>query len=179
MGQASTQQDASGVHPSSADAALIAEIGGAMCTTLVEGNAVVCIATGTHRRLLERQLSLRGIDVVAALHSEQFVSLNALEVLSKVIIGGLPDVNRFAEVVGSLVDRTVARYPRVLIFGELVALMRADGQLASAIELENLWGSFTAARPSVLRHCEYPALASLGRTSVAFTHRAGALPTLH
>jgi len=125
----------------------ITEIGRVLSVALHQGVAVVCIATGTHRRLLERQLIAHGIDILAVLSREQYVSLNALETLSKIVIEGVPDAVRFAEVVGVLVDRSAARYPRVLIFGELVALMCADGQNAAAAELENLWRPFMAARP--------------------------------
>ena len=43
-------------------AELISEVGAAMCTALDQGNAVVLIAIGTHRQLLETELSVRGID---------------------------------------------------------------------------------------------------------------------
>ena len=63
------------------DAWVIAEIGRSMASSLNQGNAVVCIASGTHRRQIEQQLKIRGIDVVGALMREQLVCLNALETL--------------------------------------------------------------------------------------------------
>ena len=153
------------------DATLIAEIGGVMCAELDKGNAVVSIAIGTHRRLLERQLTVHGINVVAALNTGRYVSLNALDVLSTIMVDGVPDVVRFAEVVGAPIDRAAAQYRRVMIFGELVPLMRADGKHAGTVELENLWRSFVTSRP-VFLHCEYPAHAIQTYTSISFAHRA-------
>jgi hypothetical protein len=146
-------------RPPNDDAGPIAKMGRAMYAALDQGNAVMCIATGTHRRLLERQLTIHGIDVLAALVREQLVAVNARETLSKILIEGVPNVTRFTEVIGALVDRTTVRYPRVLIFGELLAQTRSDAKHALAIELEDLWRFFAAERPAVSLHREYPALA--------------------
>ncbi len=148
-------QDAMAVAQSGDDATLIAEIGSAMCSELDTGNAVVSIVSGTHRRLLEKHLTMQGINVIAVLAKGQYVSLNALDALSTIIVDGLPDVSRFAQQVGALVDRTAARFRRVLIFGELVPLMHADGKHAGAAELDKLWRSFIASRP-VFREFECP-----------------------
>ncbi len=152
------------------DATLLHEMGSAMCTELDKGNAVVSIATGTHRRLLEKQLTLHGINIVAALSKGQYVPLNALDALSAIIIDGVLDVIRFAEVVGAPIDHTAANHRRVLIFGELVPLMRADGKHVGADALENLWCSFVASRP-IFMHCEYPAHAMRNYSSISFSPR--------
>jgi hypothetical protein len=135
---------------------LISEVGRAMGIALDQGAAVVCIATDAHRELLERHLMDRGIDVSAARTASQFVCLDAPATLPAIVKNGVPDVIRFAEVVGAVIDQAAARFPRVWIFGELVALMCADGHHAGAVELEKLWTSFTASRPQVLLHCAYP-----------------------
>ncbi len=146
-----------GEDPTSAaqDATLLDEIGSIFCTELANGNAVVSITAGAHRRLLEKRLTVHGIDIVAALSKGQYVPLNALETLSTIIVDGVLDVIRFAEVVGAPIDRAAANHPRVLIFGELVPLMRADGKHAGADALDNLWRSFVASRPTFV-HCAYP-----------------------
>jgi hypothetical protein len=154
-------------------AILLSEIGRKMCAALDQGNAVVSVATGRHRRLLEAQLTAHGIDIVAALSMGQYVSLNALGALSKIIVDRALDVIRFAEVIGALVDRTAARYPRVLIFGELVPLMLTDGPSVAANELETIWRSFTAARP-VFQHCECTDDVLEDYRSLSFVDRATA-----
>lgn len=153
------------------DPTLLDKIGGGMCNELDKGNAVVSIATGTHRRLLEKQLTVHGINIIAALSKGQYASLNARAALSTIIVDGVPDVIRFAEVVGALLDRTADNYRRVLIFGELVPLMHADGKHAGAEALETLWCSFVASRPMFL-HCEYPTHAIHSYSSISFSHRA-------
>ncbi len=153
------------------DATLLGKVGSAMCNELNKGNAVVSIATGTHRRLLETQLAVQGINIVGALNSGQYACLNALDVLSTIVVAGAPDVIRFAEVVGALVDRTAANYGRVLIFGELVPLMRANGQHAGADALQKLWLSFVGSRAMFL-HCDYPGLVLHDYSSISFSYGA-------
>ena len=131
-------------------AELISEVGAAMCTALDQGNAVVLIAIGTHRQLLETELSVRGIDIVEALGTGQYVSLDALETRSAIIIDGSLDVIRFAEVIGAPIDRAAEQHGCVLIFGDLVPLMYADGQHTGVVELESLWRAFLASRPVFL-----------------------------
>jgi hypothetical protein len=143
------------VQFSDTDELLINEIGRAASVALDEGSAVVCIATRAHRQLLARHLTDHGLDVVALRHSGQFVALDAAETLAKIIVDGQPDVVRFAEVVGARIDRAATRYPRVWIFGDMVALMCAHGDHVGALRLEKLWRSFNKAR-SVFRYCAYP-----------------------
>lgn len=137
------------------DAVLIAEIGHAMAVALARGDAVVCIATDAHRRLLESRLNRAGTDLRRARRAQQYVYLDAIESLVRVTVDGSPDVVRFAEVIGAPIDRVAARFPQVWIFGDMVALMCAYGNRAGAIRLERLWRSFNEAR-SVFRYCAYP-----------------------
>jgi hypothetical protein len=139
-----------------------------MCIALDQGHAVVCIATESHRRLLERRVVDRGIDVFAAQAKGQIACLDAVRTLAKISRGDSIDVVRFAEVVGAVVDGLSSRYSRVWIFGELVALMCMKGHHEGAIELEKLWSSFTAARPSICLHCAYPAHAFTPQNRAAF-----------
>jgi len=137
------------------DSALVAQIGRAMCVALDQGHAAICIATQSHRQLLEKQLQERGIDLSVARAVEQYVHLDAAQTISRIIVDGKPDTVRFAEVVGSLVDRLCARHTRVWMFGEMVSLLCADGNQAGALALEKLWTSFIASQPVCL-YCAYP-----------------------
>lgn len=138
------------------DSGLITPIGRAMCVALDAGYAVLCITTGAHRRLLEEHLTTRGIDVTAPSMGERIVFLDAADTLAKITVDGLTDVVRFAEVIGALVDSLCSRFPRLWIFGELVALMRANGNQFGALKLERLWTSFAESR-RVIICCGCPA----------------------
>jgi hypothetical protein len=94
-------------------------------------------------------MKIRGIDIVGALMREELVCLNALDTLTKIMVDGVPDVIRFAELIGAAVDRTVVRYPRVLLFGEFASLQRSNHR--SALKLDALWESFVNSRPVFIR----------------------------
>jgi MEDS: MEthanogen/methylotroph, DcmR Sensory domain len=123
-----------------------------MSTALKDGDAVVCIASGSQRRRLEEQMRALGIDVVGALMREQLVCLNAFDTLLKVIVNDVPDVIRFAEVIGAVLDRAATRYPRVLTFSELASVSLKNGDVSGALKLEMLLTSFLDSRPLFFRY---------------------------
>lgn len=135
------------VVPVRDDPESISAVGKSMCVALDQGIAVVSISTGTHRSLLEEQLVVHGIDLGKAAAAGAYASLHAPAVLSSIIVDGHPDVIRFAEWVGAAMDRAAEQHGRVLMFAELVPLMRAEHNHAGAIELESLLRSFVASRP--------------------------------
>ena len=135
---------------------LISAVGRAMCIALDQGAAVVCIATDAHRQRLERHLMVRGIDVDEARTTNQFICLDARETVWRLAENGVPDAEQFVAVIGDVVNQAAGRFPRVWIFGELIALMCADGHHAGAVELERIWTSFMASRPFAVLHCAYP-----------------------
>ena len=138
------------------DTQLVGEVARAMCVALDQGHAVVCVATEVHRTRLESDLLTRGIDTAAARHSGRYVPLDAAQTLSDISVNGRPDKLRFTQVIGDLIDRLAAQYPRVWIFGEMVALMWADDNRAGALELERIWTACAKEQPICL-HCAYPA----------------------
>jgi len=75
------------------------------------------------------------------------------------MVGGLPDAASFSEIVThALVRARVAaegERPRVAGFGEMVALLWAQGNAAAAIALERLWNDLAHTNAFTLR-CAYP-----------------------
>jgi PAS domain S-box-containing protein len=130
-------------------------IGGA----LGAGHAAVVIATEGHRDGLAARLKARGLDVAVAAGEGRYSSLDAAETLPKLLVDGWPDAGRFTDLMGSVISRSMAaaggEHPRVAVFGELVALLCADGKQDVAIQLEHLWNELARTHPFVL-HCAYP-----------------------
>ncbi|HXA75852.1 MAG TPA: MEDS domain-containing protein [Candidatus Acidoferrales bacterium] len=141
------------------DAVLLDELSRFIGDSLeAEGSAVV-VATAAHRQGLEQRLEARGIDTVAAAEQGRFVSLDATETLSKFMLEGWPDPVGFGEVVGGIVARAkeAARNAngRLAIFGEMVALLWAQGKFGTAIQLERYWNRLRQTHFFALR-CAYP-----------------------
>jgi signal transduction histidine kinase len=137
------------------DAFLLNSLSGFIGTGLSAGEAGIIVATPAHREGLEEHLQASGLDIVTARASGQFVMLDADETLSRFMLDGSPDARRFAEVVGGIITRAAAGRRRVRIFGEMVALLWAEGNYDAAIRLEELWNDLRKTHAFVLC-CAYP-----------------------
>ena len=139
------------------DVALIGEIGDFFIAGLAAGEPAVVVATPTHRDRIERHLTANGVNVAEARRASRYVALDAAETLARISIDGLPDPVRFGEIVGGAVGRAVSvgSAGQVRAFGEMVALLWADGRRDAAIRLEELWNELaTSHRFSLI--CGYP-----------------------
>src|SRR5258706_3370451 len=137
------------------DVFLLDSLSGFIGTGLAEGDACIVLATKAHRESLEERLKSKGLDLVAAQTQGDYISLDAAEVLSKLMVDELPDPERFTRVVGDMITRAAKGRHQVRVFGELVALLWADGTRAAAIRLEELWNDLRKLHPFLL-FCAYP-----------------------
>lgn len=123
------------------------------------GNAALVIATKVHREGLQHRLTSRGLDTQEASRQGRFVALDAREILSKIMVNGMPDASRFSELVGGAIARTWAllksENPEIATFGEMVSLLWTEGKLDAAIRLEQLWNELAKKHSFSLR-CAYP-----------------------
>jgi signal transduction histidine kinase/CheY-like chemotaxis protein len=137
------------------DEFLLDSLSGFVGAGLGDGDGCVVVGTREHREGLDARLRAYGIDVDAASASGQYLALDAAEVLSKFMLGGRPEPGLFAEAVGGIVRRAAAGRPRLRIFGEMVALLWAEGNHDAAIRLEGLWNDLHRTSTFML-FCAYP-----------------------
>ncbi len=141
------------------DRFLLDELGDFIGTALAAGSSAVIIATQAHRGSLAQGLKDEEINLERAIAEGRYVALDAAETLSKFMADGLPDEARFAEFIGSVIARAerAARdgNHRVVAFGEMVALLWAEGKTDAAIRTEKLWNGLAKAYAFSLR-CAYP-----------------------
>jgi PAS domain S-box-containing protein len=130
-------------------------IGGA----LAAGDAAVVIATRSHRIELERRLSANGVDTAKAAMQGRYIVLDATETLPQIMADSSVDEIRFNRTVGEALihaGRSVAHKDgHVAVFGELVALLWAEGKATEAIRLEQLWNDLAKIHSFSLL-CAYP-----------------------
>ena len=134
---------------------LVESVSGYVSRALVAGEAALVIATEGHRQSFHRKLKQRSLDVAAARQRGQYIALDAAELLSQFMVNGAPDPARFERTVGSLIDSVLQTWPRVCAFGEMVALLWAEGNRDAACELESVWNDL-AKRRSFALFCAYP-----------------------
>jgi len=119
------------------------------------GHSAVVIGTPAHRDELDRRLMAMGFDIAGARERDQFISLDAKETLSKFMVNGWPDDARFKAVIADILDRATQGGRKVRAFGEMVAVMWAEGQCAATVRLEHLWHQICQDEPFAL-FCAYP-----------------------
>jgi anti-sigma regulatory factor (Ser/Thr protein kinase) len=132
-------------------------------TALSTDGAAVVIATPAHRAALDATLASEGFSIDALRRSGRYRSLDARETLTAFMRGGRPDAELFASVLGPVFDELSHAGGPLHAFGEMVALLWDDGDVAAAIELESLWNDFAADHTFAL-YCAY-AMSSLEASS--------------
>ena len=138
-----------------ADTFLLNSLGEYMAAALKAGEAAVVVATAEHREELKARLGKHGLDVTAAVECGQLVLLDAAETLSRFMPDGSPDPALFAGIVGDIIARAGEGRPRVRVYGEMVALLWAEGNYDAAIRLEELWNDLQQ-KHSFALVCAYP-----------------------
>jgi DNA-binding NarL/FixJ family response regulator len=107
------------------------------------GNAVIVVATDSHRNSLLQQLQIHGVDVFAAIEQGSYIPLDVADTLSTFMVNDMPDPLRFSRSVGDLITAAAkaakGERPRVAACGECAPLLWAQGKPEAAIRLEQLW----------------------------------------
>jgi len=130
-------------------------IGGAIAV----GDGAVVIATKAHQDGLAQRLKARGVDTAKAISQGRYVLLDANETLPRFMVNGSVDETRFTNTIGDVLTqvRNAAddKDSSVAVFGELVALLWADGKPQEALKVEELWNNL-AQKHSFSLLCAYP-----------------------
>ena len=136
---------------------LVERVADFLAPGITAGEAAVIIATPKHADLIDDELRARGIDIDAAHRDGRLVGLDAVETLKAFMIGDQPDHERFVAVVGGTVERArlQAKAPIVRAFGEMVTVLWAQGRLAAALAVEDVWNELLGHHPFSLL-CGYP-----------------------
>jgi signal transduction histidine kinase len=140
------------------DSSLLDELSRFIGTALVAGDSAVVIASKVHRDALAQRLQSRGFDTATAVEQGRYIALDASETLAKFMRDGWPDAGLFTSVIGSVLEQTAAvggNTGRVAAFGEMVALLWAQGNAEAAVRLEQLWNNLARTYSLSLR-CAYP-----------------------
>jgi hypothetical protein len=141
---------------------------------LASGEGAIVIATASHLTWLEARLRALGHDVEAARECGRYVALDAAATLATFMVEGWPDERRFIETILPVVQAVGAHGRAVRAFGEMVALLWAQGHTEATLQLERLWNRFCS-RQALALFCAYP---RIGATR-DFTEGLDAVCALH
>jgi hypothetical protein len=118
-------------------------------------DCVIVIATDEHQHALEERLRFKGHNVFELKLQDQYIQLNARETLGEFMINNWPDEILFRHMINRFVARARTRNRNVRLFGEMVALLWGQGNIAATVQLENLWNKICQDEGLSL-FCAYP-----------------------
>jgi hypothetical protein len=113
------------------------------------GGVAIVIATEAHRQAFAAGLDLTG--GAAA----RLILLDAAEAMDTLMVDGRFAAHRFEKLIGDLVRDTATGGGPIHAYGEIVALMWAEGHVTAALELEDLWNELGREVDFAL-YCAYP-----------------------
>jgi hypothetical protein len=118
------------------------------------GDSCIVIATAVHLAELEDRLTNYGIQVPDLVAEKRYFPLDAAEILSRFMVNGWPDETLFNKTIEAIIQHcSPARNIRA--FGEMVALLWAQGHNGATVQLEHLWNKFCEKKAFCL-FCAYP-----------------------
>jgi DNA-binding NarL/FixJ family response regulator len=126
---------------------------------LEAGGAVIVVVTESHRQALHKRLQTSGLNMEAAIKEGIYIPLDVQAMLSKIMVNGLPDPDRFWKAAASLVEAATkaakGKHPSVAACGECAPRLWLEGKADAAVQLESLWDEAARAYGlSIL--CGYP-----------------------
>ena len=112
------------------------------------GEPAVVVTRPEHLARFADKLATLGWDSERVEAEGLLTVADAERTLEAFMEAGSPNADAFEQVVGGLVDGVAKRFPEGTIrtFGEMVDILSARGEVAAAIELEELWNKLARTR---------------------------------
>lgn len=143
----------------SSDSVLLETFARVLATALEFGGAAIALATKSHREGLVRRLQAGGFDVDVAMRQGTYLSRDAADTLSTMMVNGVPDGARFLEgltgFIASAAKAAKKEHPRIAICGECIGLLCSLGNTNAAIRLEKV-GNDLVKTQHIDIMCAYP-----------------------
>jgi hypothetical protein len=122
---------------------------------LAADESVIIIGTSIHLGEINQRLIKKGYDVDELIASHRYFPLDAFVTLSRFMVNDWPDEDLFQECINSVIMQSTKRGRKVRAFGEMVAILWAEGKNGATVRLENLWNELHAKKNFSL-YCAYP-----------------------
>lgn len=135
---------------------LASSVAGFLAEGVAAGQPVLIIATADHARAFLAGMRARRVDVDELVVGRDILVLDAQETLDQFMRGASPDPAKFEELIGQTLRRLAMDRPYVVVraYGEMVDLLWRAGNIAAAMEVEELWNDI-ALRHSFDLLCAY------------------------
>ena len=146
------------VHFYDEQEALVQSAASFLAGGLLRGAPAIVIIAPNRSEAMKAKLRERGVDVPRALTAKQLALLDSAEMVSRLLVDGMPDAQRFRELIGAQVASMMEiwRPFQLLAFGDMVDILYTRGDVDAAIELERLWNDL-AHQLGFALYCAYDA----------------------
>ena len=151
------------------DAVFIDTLSGFVGNGINVGDCCVVIATLPHLQALNSRLEDYGVRVDTLIEDRRYMPLVAEEMLSKFMVNGWPDEELFMNLVSGLIRSCRSNNRRIRAFGEMVAILWAQGHNGATVQLEHLWNKFCENETFCL-FCAYPKAGFTGDINSSVNH---------
>jgi hypothetical protein len=131
--------------------------------------STIVIATSSHLTDINYRILQNGFDPQQLVLDGLLVPMNAEETLQKFMINGWPDEDLFNETISQVINNSLKKNQKVRAFGEMVAILWAQGHNGATVQLENLWNKFCENQSFTL-FCAYPKSGFTQDLSSSFQH---------
>lgn len=131
------------------------------------GRNLLVVTSRARRERIEQHLVLRGLDLTAAAWRGRYLALDRQKLVDTCLSDNLAD-----DAINELVETTLsgmASARHTAIYGDAVEVLWAQGALAQALRLEQLWDN-AAQRHRLSIYCAYGAGMTDTRARVALSH---------
>jgi len=133
-----SRQDHLAMFPSDTEE-LAATAAGFLREVMQAGGVGIVVATGPHRRRIERQLADSGIDLAVAAAKGSYIVLDAALTMRSFMVNGWADPAAFYRVISPVLKKAGRHRRAVHVFSEMVALLWEAEQYSAALDVEALW----------------------------------------
>jgi hypothetical protein len=151
------------------DTLFIDTLAGFVGSGINTGDCCIVIATAAHLDTLKLRLENYGIRVDTLIEDNRYLPLNAEQALAKFMLNGWPDETRFMETVSTIIRMARKSNRRIRAFGEMVAILWAQGYSGATVQLEHLWNK-VCAKESLCLFCAYPKSGFTGDIQSSLDH---------
>jgi DNA-binding NarL/FixJ family response regulator len=121
------------------DAGLVKGLADFTATELSVGKAAIVVATPSHLAGILQALRTRNVDVERAIETGILFPRDAAETMSKFMVDGMLDPERFFDAMETLIAESTRTVPRVAACGEIAPQLFVAGKTLQALRLEQLW----------------------------------------
>jgi len=130
-----------------------------IASALKTGDPAIVVATKPRRDGVDQRLKEEGFDVDGLIQQGTYISLDAGEMLSTIMVDDAPDLVRFSDGLSALIEAAAKAAkkedPRIALFWECCGLLCEEGNKNAAIRLETV-GNDLIQTHNVDILCAYP-----------------------